>query len=70
MTAGRIRTAEELVNDVVVECDVCIIGSGAGGAWTALELVKQGKRVVMLEEGGYHTKSELDMTEERALKKL
>lgn len=68
--AGRIFTAEDLLEDATVECDVCIIGSGAGGAWTALELVKQGKRVVMLEEGGYHTKREFDMTEGRAFANL
>lgn len=70
MSAGRIFTHEDLTKDVTLECDVCIIGSGAGGAWTALELVKQGKRVVMLEEGGYHTRREFDMTEARAFTAL
>lgn len=70
MTAGRIFTGDELKSDQTIECDVCIIGSGSGGAWTALELVKQGKRVVMLEEGGYHTRREFDMTEARALPNL
>ena len=62
MTAGRIFTHEDLTKDLTIECDVCVIGSGAGGAWTAHELVKQGKRVVLLEEGGYHTRREFDMT--------
>lgn len=66
MTQGRIYTGDELAADVTVECDVCIVGSGAGGAWLALELVKRGKSVVMLEEGGYHTRAEFDMTEARA----
>lgn len=70
MTAGRIYTGDELTTDKVIECDVCVIGSGSGGAWTAHELVKQGKRVVMLEEGGYHTRREFDMTEARALPNL
>jgi len=70
MTAGRIFTHEDLTKDLTVECDVCVIGSGAGGAWTAHELVKQGKRVVMLEEGGYHTRREFDMTEARAFTNL
>ncbi len=70
MSAGRIFTAEDLTEDVTLECDVCVIGSGAGGAWTALELVKQGKQVVLLEEGGYHTRREFDMTEARAFPNL
>ncbi|MFZ5438401.1 MAG: GMC family oxidoreductase N-terminal domain-containing protein [Myxococcota bacterium] len=70
MTAGRIYTGDELTKDLTLECDVCVIGSGAGGAWTAHELVKQGKRVVMLEEGGYHTRREFDMTEARAFPNL
>ncbi|MBE2251208.1 MAG: GMC family oxidoreductase [Myxococcus sp.] len=68
--SGRIFTGDELTRDLTVECDVCVIGSGAGGAWTAHELVKQGKTVVMLEEGGYHTRREFDMTEPRAFQNL
>ncbi len=67
---GRIFTGDELTADVTLDCDVCVIGSGAGGAWTAHELAKQGKRVVMLEEGGYHTRREFDMTEPRAFGNL
>lgn len=46
-----------------IECDVCVIGSGSGGSWLAHELVSAGLNVVMLEEGGYHTKSEFNLTE-------
>lgn len=35
------------------EYDVCIVGSGAGGAMTAYELTRQGARVVMLEAGDW-----------------
>jgi choline dehydrogenase-like flavoprotein len=41
-------------NDVVETVDVCIVGSGAAGAVLAKELVESGKRVVLLERGGYH----------------
>lgn len=45
----------ELVeNDIVEFADVCIIGSGAAGAVLAKELVETGKRVILLERGGYH----------------
>ena len=48
MSEGRIVTQEELTSDRTIECDVCVIGSGSGGSWTALELVRQGKSVVLL----------------------
>lgn len=70
MTAGRIITGAELTQDVSVECDVCVVGSGSGGAWTAHELVRAGKSVVLLEEGGFHTRREFDMTEPRAFQNL
>lgn len=38
-----------------VTCDVCVVGSGAGGASLAKELVEAGLSVVMLEEGGYYS---------------
>ena len=38
-----------------VECDVCVIGTGAGGAPVAKELAEGGMRVVMLEEGKHFT---------------
>jgi len=36
------------------EVDVCIVGSGAGGAPMALELAKAGARVVVLEKGPWY----------------
>ncbi len=70
MSAGHIYTHADLTADVALDCDVCVIGSGSGGAWVAHELVKAGKRVVLLEEGGYHTRREFDMTEARAFPNL
>ncbi|AKU93259.1 GMC family oxidoreductase [Vulgatibacter incomptus] len=60
---GEIVHAGELRKDADVSCDVCIVGSGAGGATLAAGLVERGMRVVMLEEGGHHTKSEFDLQE-------
>lgn len=38
-----------------VRCDVCVIGTGAGGAPVAKELAEGGMSVVMLEEGRHFT---------------
>lgn len=38
----------------VLECDVCIIGSGAGGAPVAHEAAGAGHRTVVLEKGGWY----------------
>lgn len=67
---GKILTADDVSADVAVDCDVCIVGSGPGGSWLAHELAAQGKSVVMLEEGGYHTRREFDLTESRAFGNL
>jgi choline dehydrogenase-like flavoprotein len=37
-----------------LECDVCVVGAGAGGAVVAAELAEGGARVVLLEQGPYH----------------
>jgi len=40
------------VGNEVVSCDVVVVGSGAGGALAARELVNAGLNVVIVEEGG------------------
>lgn len=42
----------------IVEADVCVVGSGAGGAVVAAELASRGKRVVILERGGLCTEAD------------
>ena len=61
--SGRIFTGKDLVKDTEVSADVCVVGSGAGGAVLSEQLASKGLRVVMLEEGGYHTRSEFNMRE-------
>ena len=56
--------------DVVLKPDVCVIGSGPGGAMVASRLSRAGAKVVVLEEGGYHTKGEFDMQEATAYPRL
>ena len=69
MIEGRILVSNEIQGGNV-DCDVCVIGSGAGGSVLAHELVARGLRVLMLEEGGYHTRREFDLTEATAFSKL
>jgi choline dehydrogenase-like flavoprotein len=49
----RVHPAAELTGDLAAECDVVVIGSGAGGAVIARELADKGLAVVLVEEGAY-----------------
>lgn len=46
--------------------DVCIVGSGCGGGASAKVLAEAGKKVILLEEGGYYTSKQFDGTEQTA----
>jgi choline dehydrogenase-like flavoprotein len=50
-------------SDLTLEADVCIVGTGAGGAVTAATLARAGLSVLMLEEGGYYTHNDFTMRE-------
>lgn len=41
--------------DLSLTADVCVIGSGAGGAVVAKELAEKGRSVIILEEGAYYS---------------
>ncbi len=58
--------ARELTQDHEVDCDVAIVGTGAGGGIAARALSKAGAKVVLLEEGGHHTSREFDLEEATA----
>jgi choline dehydrogenase-like flavoprotein len=58
-----IRTGRTIEGDRTLRCDVCVIGSGAGGAHVAARLAEAGKSVIVLEEGGFHPSKTFDMTE-------
>jgi choline dehydrogenase-like flavoprotein len=70
VTEGRIYVSDEIRSGEDVVCDVCVVGSGAGGSVLAHELVSRGLRVVMLEEGGHHTRRDFDLKESTAYPNL
>jgi choline dehydrogenase-like flavoprotein len=65
-----IYVGTDIKQDTTLECDVCIVGSGAGGAHVAQRLATRGKRVVVLEEGSYHTSDTFNMKESSMFPRL
>jgi long-chain-alcohol oxidase len=53
--------------DTTLDCDVVVIGSGAGGGVVAGELTRAGKDVIVLEKGGYRNESDFTHLEADAL---
>lgn len=49
--------------DLKLACDVVVIGAGAGGSVIASTLAKAGRRVVVVEAGGYRTADDFDQQE-------
>ena len=65
-----IRQGHELERDTIERADVCVIGSGCGGASLAMRLAERGKNVVILEQGGYYTREDFDQRELDILPKI
>jgi choline dehydrogenase-like flavoprotein len=64
---GVIYSGADLTADVVRDADVCVIGSGAGGAMLAVGLVERGLSVVMIEAGAHVRRQDLDLQEATAV---
>ncbi|HEY5307212.1 MAG TPA: GMC family oxidoreductase [Casimicrobiaceae bacterium] len=66
----KIIDASMLERDLVLEADVAIVGSGAGGGTTAEVLAERGLNVVLLEEGPLATSGDFEMRESDAYPQL
>lgn len=54
----QVTAARDLSPGEALECDVVVVGTGAGGAVVAKELAEQGVAVLLLEEGEYHQRQD------------
>src|SRR3954464_9704041 len=70
MAAGRIVTGADATQDLGLKPDARAVGSGPGGAIVASRLAAAGASVVVLEEGGHHTKAEFEIEESTAYPRL
>ena len=62
----QVQNASQLEEDLTLEADIAIVGSGAGGATSAEILSAAGFRVLLIEEGGLFTSSDFRMQENEA----
>jgi choline dehydrogenase-like flavoprotein len=60
----------EITGNTTLECDVVIVGSGAGGGVAAGELAAAGKAVMVLEMGGYYNEADFVQYEGAGYQKL
>ncbi len=70
MTTRRIIVGCDLERDLVLEGDVAIVGSGAGGGVTAEILARAGLRVIILEEGSDSKPAEFGLREAPSFARL
>ncbi len=50
----QVTDGREVDEELTLECEVVVVGTGAGGAACAYELARRGRAVLLLEEGDYH----------------
>ncbi len=60
----------EVDQDIEIECEVVVVGSGAGGAACCHALASRGRAVLLLEEGRYHDRRHFNGRPFVAFKKL
>jgi long-chain-alcohol oxidase len=73
---GRTRTTEKtltpvrIARDTTLDCDVCVVGSGAGGGVAAAVLAQAGLDVLVLEAGGHYEEADFDGAELDGFRRL
>jgi hypothetical protein len=50
----QVTDGRQVDEDLSLECEVVVVGTGAGGAAAAYELARRGRAVLLLEDGDYH----------------
>jgi len=68
-TPKRIRPLA-VSRDTTLDCDVVVVGSGAGGGVVAGVLAAAGKDVIVLEKGGYYNEADFTQLEGDALARM
>ncbi len=66
----QVTSASELDPAEAIECDVVVVGTGAGGAVVAKELAERGVAVLLVEEGEYNQRQDFDRRSMPATRKL
>jgi choline dehydrogenase-like flavoprotein len=57
---GQVQDGRAIDEDTTLDCEVVVVGTGAGGAAAAYELASRGRAVLLLEEGDYHRRGSFD----------
>lgn len=65
--AGVSVRGADITGDLTLSAEVCVIGSGAGGAVVAKELAEAGRDVLVLEQGGHYTKEDFTQREDEMM---
>lgn len=66
----KTHDGSQLEQDLTLEADIAIIGTGAGGGTAAEILSKQGFKVIMIEEGPLRSSNDFNMNDVQAFKTL
>ncbi len=66
----KFKVEPPFYKNIIEDTDVCIIGTGAGGAVVAKRLTENGLNILMLEKGGHYDQEYIDHqhSEEKLLK--
>lgn len=65
-----IYTKDNIPPDNSFSVDICIIGSGCGGAISAAKMSKQGYKVIVLEQGPFVSSDDFDQNESKLVKTM